>query len=112
MAYQFGTTLDIGSGTITGSYIVESREEGDADLDQEDIFDEDGDRETRIQLNRDPKIVLNLICLSGAAPETDFIKGTIASHTDFTTYFVDDARYSKSKSARRVSVTLTNIGIT
>ena len=110
---QIGTTLAIGAGTITGSYIVDTRDDGDFDVDMEDIIDgADGARETRLVYQRDAKYVLNLICLTGAAPETDFIKGTIAAHTDFSTMWVDDMRISTSKSAKRVSVTLINIGIT
>jgi predicted dinucleotide-utilizing enzyme len=112
MATQLGTTLDIGSGTITGSYIVESVDEKDFDVDFEDIMDEDGARVTRLIFNRDEKITLNLICIDAAAPQTDFVVGTIATHTDFTTYYVDSATMTKSKSARRVTVNMTNIGIT
>ena len=112
-ANQIGTTLAIGAGTITGSYLVESRDEYDFDVDQEDINDgSTGARATRIVYQRDAKTVLNLICLDGAAPETDFPKGTISPHTDFTTMFVEDCRVSRSRSAKRVAVTLVNLGIT
>lgn len=112
MATQLGEDLDIGAGTITGSYIVESRDEIDFDVDSEDIQDEDGVRNTRIIYQRDSKVVLNLICIDGALPENDFIKGQIAAHADFTSFYVDEATATRSKSARRVTVTLTNIGIT
>ena len=112
-ASQIGTTLAIGAGTITGSYIVDTRDNEDYDVDMEDIIDgADGARETRLVYQRDEKIVLNLICLDGALPETDFAKGQIAAHTDFTTFWVDDMRVSTSKGAKRVSVTLIDIGIT
>ena len=110
---QIGTTLAIGAGTITGSYLVDTRDDGDFDVDSEDIFTgETGALTTRLVYQRFQKYVLNLICLDGAAPQTDFIKGTIAAHADFSNLWVDDARISTSKSAKRVSVTLINIGIT
>ena len=110
MATQTGTTLAIGAGTITGSYIVIDRTDGDKDTDREDIMDQDGARVTRIVFNNDAKITLSLICKSGAAPETDFAKGGKASHTDFTGYWVEDCRISRSKSAKKADVTLVNIG--
>lgn len=112
MADQIGLTLAIGAGTIVGSYIVESRDDGDRDIDMEDIFDENGTRVTRIVFNKDDKITLNLIGLEGVQPEVDFLKGEIAAAGGFTDLYVDDVRITRSKSAKRVTVTLVNIGIT
>ena len=112
MVTQIGESLDLGAGTITGSYIVESRDEADKDIDSEDIFDEDGARNTRIIYNSDDKISLNLICVNGALPQTDFVKGEIAAHVDFNDKYVEESTFTRSKSARRGTVTLVNIGIT
>ena len=109
---QIGTTLSVGAGTITGSYIVESREVNGFDVASEDIDNEDGALVTRLIFKRHAKITLNLICISGAAPATDFPEGQIAAHTDFTDYYVDSAKSTKSKGAERVVVNLTNIGVT
>ena len=111
MATQIGTSLDIGAGTITGSYIVESAQENGKDIDFEDIMDQDGARYTRIVYNADALLTLNLVCLASAEPETDFIEGAIAAHTDFTSFWVESAKVDVSKSAKRVTVELKNIGI-
>jgi len=108
---QFGTTLTIGAGTF-GSYIVDTRDNSDFDVDREDIFDgSDGSRATRLVFNRDEKITLNLIAKSAAVPATDFPKGLKCTVTGFTNYIVEDCRVGLSKSATRVQVTLVNIGI-
>jgi len=112
MATQIGTTLTIGAGTISGSYIVLGRDDGGKDVAFEDVDDQDGALVTRIVYKTHAKIKLDLICLSGAAPETDFAEGGIATHTDFTGYFVNSAVISRSKSAKRVTVELVNLGIT
>jgi len=79
-------------------------------VDREDVMDQDGKRVTRIVYNNDAKITLELIALSGAAPATDFAKGAKCTHTDFTGYWVEDCRISRSKSPQKVDVTLVNIG--
>jgi len=108
---QIGTTLSIGAGTLT-NYIVQERGEGDFDVDQEDIIDgDDGARKTRLIFMRDGKLTLSLICLTGAAPDTDFPKGLKCTITSLTAYMVDDCKISRSKSAKKVDVTLVNIGI-
>ena len=109
---QIGTDLSIGAGTITGSYIVESAVEKAYNVDFEDILDENGDIKTRIVYSKHEKLHLELICLTGALPENDFVEGTIAAHADFTDFFVEAAPISRSKSAKRVSVDLVNIGVT
>jgi len=112
IADQLGTTLAVGAGTITGSYILERDESNGKDVDFEDIHDEDGALKTRLIFKKHAKRRLQLICIDGAAPETDFVVGACATHTDFTSWYVDDATIEKTKSAHRVSVEMTNLGIT
>ena len=109
---QIGTTLSTGAGTITGSYIVERRVNGAIDVGLSDINDENGALKTRLILHRWPTIELDLICIDGALPETDFPEGNIATHADFTSYYVDSAPVTKIGGEERVSVKLTNLGIT
>jgi hypothetical protein len=110
---QIGTTLSIGAGTVAGSdYVVHQREEDDKDVEMEDVDDENGELLTRIVFKKHPKIVLDMVCKPSADPTADFPRGEIAAHSDFTSYFVDDMRTTKTKSAKKVNVTLTNIGIT
>jgi len=112
MATQIGTDLAIGCGTITGSYIVQSRDTKNFELDTERIFDENGALKTLLTFNSFEMIRLDLICITGAAPQTDFVMGQIAAHTDFTTFYVEDVTITQTKSAKRVSVSLKNLGIT
>ena len=109
---QIGTTLATGAETISGSYIVTSRDVNDKDIDMEDIDDENGARKTRLIKKRDEKVTLDLILLEGADPASDFPVGEIATHADFTDFYVDSAPLTKAATAHRVRVTLTNIGIT
>jgi len=114
---QIGQTLLVGAGTIsagsgTGVYIVESRTTDGYDVAFEDIDDENGALVTRIILKRHQKLHLDLICGIAAAPETDFPEGSIAAHTDFTSYYVEAAPVTKTANAQRVSVDLVNLGIT
>ena len=108
---QIGTALDAGSGTTIGNYIVESITTGDKDVHSEDIRDEDGVLATRIVKQTMNKISLSLIAKSGATPATDFPVGAMAVATGYTSYYVDSCSISKSENAARVSVSLTNIGI-
>ena len=109
---QIGTTLDTGAETITGSYIVASRDINQKDVAFEDIDDENGALKTRLITKRHAKISLDLICISGADPATDFPVGDIAAHTDFTSYYVDSATLTKAGTAWRVRVEMTALGIT
>lgn len=85
---------------------------GDADVDQEDIRDGDsGQRVSRIIYQIDGKIELQMLALTGAAPETDFPKGLKCAVASLTAYMVDDCKIRKSRGPTRVDVTLTNIGI-
>jgi len=109
---QIGETLAVGAETITGSYIVESQEVYGYDVDSEDINDEDGALSARLIYKRHPKTRLSLICIEGAAPNVDFPEGQIAVHADFPDHYVDSAKVTKSKSAQRAEIELTNIGVT
>lgn len=109
---EIGVTLIVGAGTITGSYFVESRTDGEFEVDSEDINDQDGALATRIIKKRHAKVSLELICKLAAAPATDFPEGSMCVHTDFTTYFVEAAPIQLSSSAQRVSVSLINLGVT
>ena len=107
-----GTDVETGAETITGSYLVQSREVNDKDVDMEDIENENAARVSRLIKKRDEKITLDLILMTGADPATDFPVGAIAVHADFTNWFVDSAPLTKAGTAWRVRVSMTNIGIT
>ena len=109
-ATQYGVALEVGVGQTLGDYIIEDIGEGNKDVKNEDIFDEDGARVTRIVMQLDDKTDLSLIGKSGADPETDFPVGAPCVVTGFTSFFVDDMTFTRSESAMRVSVSLTNIG--
>jgi hypothetical protein len=109
---QHGTTLAIGAGTLTG-YILDTKDDGDFNVDMEEIIDgADGSLETILVFRRDEKTTYNLIALSSANPATDFPKGAKCALTGLSTLWVDDCRITSSKSAKRVTVTLINKGIT
>jgi hypothetical protein len=94
------------------SYIVESYEEGGDEVKTEDIFDEDGVLKTRLIMQIMDRITLNLICMSGAAPATDFDEGAICSLAPINNYYVESLSISRVEGARRVTVTAVNLGIT
>lgn len=109
---QIGTTLTLTGQSAITNYIVETDELGNADVNMEDVIDAAGQRVTRIIYYKDTKLKLNLICKANAAPATDFPEGAMCTVTGFTSYFVDSAPISRSKGAQKVTVSLTNIGIT
>ena len=109
---QIGTTLATGAETITGSYIVVSRDINGKDVDFEDIDDENGALKTRLIKKRLAKISLDLICMDGALPATDFPEGDIAAHTDYSSNYVDSAVLTKAATAHRLRVEMTTLGIT
>lgn len=109
---QIGTSLAVGAGTITGSYYVESATNGEFEVASEDINDQDGALATRIITQRQAKLSLELVCKLLAEPETDFPEGQICPHTDFTLFYVESAPIQTSSSAKRVSVSLINLGVT
>jgi hypothetical protein len=112
-ATQFGTGLSLGAALGVPSlasladYIIESATEGGADVDAETVPDADGAIVTNVVYQIDEKVSLTLICLAAATPLVDFVPGTNIS----TTWHVDSAPITKTKSPWRVQVELTNIGV-
>jgi len=109
---QIGTDLIIGVGQTMDSYIVESLTKNDDDIKQADIFDEDGVLKTRLIMQRMDKITLNLIVISGASPETDFVKGEITGVDPISDYFVEAVSLERTEGAARLTVTAVLLGIT
>jgi len=108
---QIGTTLEAAVQATLAGYIVAGQDTLDKNVDSEDIDDEGGALKTRIIYKRHAKISLDLVVVTGAYT-TDFPVGQIAGATGYTTYFVESAVASKSRSATRVKVTLIDLGIT
>ena len=109
---QIGTDLVIGVGITMGSYIVSSRTLNDDDIKTDDIFDEDGALKTRLIFFSHDAKTLDLIPISGANPETDFVKGAICGVAPISDYYVEDVSIERTETAARVRVTAKNIGIT
>ena len=111
-ATEFGTNLELGSGTppITlpnaASYIVESYEVN-GEVDMEVTNDADGAPYHIAVFSKFPTCTLNLICLSGAVPTTDFPEGTVID----TDWYINSAPVVKTKSPHRVTLSVTQIGI-
>ena len=108
---QLGTSLNTGAGTITGSYVVERLVENGKEVGFSDIFDENGALLTRLIKYRHVVLELDLICVLGAVPGTDFPEGELAAHADFTSFYVEAAPVTKIGDAERVSVRLRNLSI-
>jgi len=106
----FGEELNTNEQVAVAGYIVESDEVGDAEVDSEDVMGENGVRVNRLIYKRLAKRNLSLIVTTGT-PKTQFVVGTIATILG-TTWYVDSCTISETKSATRVQVTVTNIGIT
>ena len=115
-ATQIGTSLILGSGTITGSYLVLSKTQGSKNVDSEDFFDGvDGSFSTRVVYNKQAQETLELLILgtgSVAQALIDFPMGGLAAHSDFSGWHVDNMAVVREKSPSRVSVSLTNLGTT
>ena len=116
---SIGESLLVGSQAIIhgvtvtfSSYIVSTATDGGKNVEMEDIDNADGTLSTRLIYKRQPKVSLELICEDDANPLADFPEGDMSVLTGLTAYFVDSAKVSKSKSAAKVSLELTNIGIT
>ena len=109
---QIGTDLIVGVGQTMGSYIVESYDEGDDEIKSEDIHDEDGVLKTRLIMQIMDRITLNLIAISGADPDTDFVKGAICGVAPLSDFYIEAKTISRTEGARRVTVTGLNLGIT
>ncbi|GAG60213.1 unnamed protein product [marine sediment metagenome] len=109
---QIGTDLVIGVGQTMGSYIVESYDEGGDEIKSEDIFDEDGALKTRLIMQSMDRITLNLVAISGAAPDSDFAEGAICAVAPLSNYYIESLTVSRTEGARRATVTGVNLGIT
>lgn len=110
-ATQLGATLIIGGQRTLTNYIVESDEINDANVVQEDIEDADGKLATRIIFRNEAKVKLSLICKTGATPATEFPVGAMCTVTGLTAYFIDSAPIVKTKTAQKVTVEMTNLGL-
>ena len=110
-ATQIGGTLIIGGQQTLTNYIVEQDTLNDANVVQEDVEDADGKLVTRIIFRNEAKIKLSLICKTGATPTSDFPIGGMCTVTGLTAYFVDSAPVVKTKSAQKVDLEMTNLGI-
>jgi hypothetical protein len=115
---QIGTDLSVGATcTLTipnaTKYIVVSCTEGGKQVDLEDIVDPDGKLITRLVFNRFAKITIELICKSTAEPATDFVEGSVTSFgvAPNDKWYIDSAPIVKTKSATKVTVGMTNIGL-
>ena len=104
--------VTIGAPTVTG-YIVQSvTDPSGADIDMEDIVDHStGQRVTRLVHQVDMKINATLTTTT-ATPSTDFPIGQICTLGLFNGYFVDDCQVEKTRAGQRVTVSLTDIGLT
>ena len=109
---QLGTDLQVGVGITIANYIVERYETGDNETNMRDVNDEDGVLKTRIIKQRMAKIRLTLISLTAATPLTDWPKGAMATVAGYTEYFVDNMSIENTEDEERVTVELTDIGIT
>jgi hypothetical protein len=116
---SIGTSLVVGGQSVIHgttvtltSYIVESATDGGKEVDMEDINDADGALSTRLIFKRHAKVSLKLISKTGATPLVDFPQGDMSVHTGLTEFYVDSLSIENSKSAQRVTLELTDIGIT
>lgn len=110
-ATQLGTSVQIGVGMTLGSYIVSSVDPLDFDIKEEDIIDEDNILKTNIIYQAFPLVKLELIPLANASPEYDFPKGFKSKLTGYTGHKVIDVSGPRVPGARKVTVTLKDIGI-
>ena len=109
---QIGTEFTVGVGTTLATYTISSYKAGDKNVAMTDVNDEDGALISRLIKQKHPKVELEMLAKTGAAPDTDFPPGEIATATGFTAYFVDSMSYERTEDQMKVSVSLTNIGIT
>ena len=109
---QIGTDLIVNVGQTMGSYILESVTQGDLDVKNADIFDEEGVLKTRLIFQTMAKTVLALVPLTGATPLVDFVKGAISAVTPLVDFYVEAMLFERTEGAARVTVTGVNLGIT
>ena len=93
------------------NYIVETADDIGGATDQEDIDTSAGARATRLIFKRDKVVSLNLVAKSAATPITDFPFGDYCTLTGLTSWFVDSVTVAKSRSAQRVNVSMTYLGL-
>ena len=113
---QLGTNLKAGAPDLSAAgYYVQSWTPGGADIDQED-FDNatTGARLTRMIHKVDDKINFDMLA-AGTHTEssitTHFPEGAMCTLAPYGSFFVDSCTIAQSKSAWRITGTLTNIGI-
>lgn len=121
MSTSIGTDLKKGliNDLAAAGYYVQSDETGGADIDQEDFENGNtGARITRLIYKVDNKLSFEALA-AGTHTEstirTDFPEGamcTLSTPVDLTAYFVDSCTISGSKSAWRLNIAMTDIGIT
>lgn len=111
---SMGTSLIVGGQTVFTNYFTENETTGGAEVDSEDINNNDGALATRLIFKRLPTVDLSLICKASAAPATDFPQGDLAPSTagTYSGWYVDSLAVNKTKSATKVSVKLTSLSLT
>jgi hypothetical protein len=116
MATQIGTSLKFGVPDLSAAgYHVQDWTPGGADIDQED-FDNavTGARLTRVVYKVDDKISATMLALGTHTESTikaHWPEGAKATLAPYGSFFVDSCQIAQSKSAWRVSLSLTNIGL-
>ena len=109
-ATVIGGTIVVGGQSALTGYIVTTQTPGGADIDMEDVDDAAGARASRLIFKVDGKIQLSLIATTGTFAE--FPEGAMCTMTGLTDYFVDSCVITKTRSAQRAEVSMTDIGIT
>jgi len=116
MATQIGTNLKLGAPDLTAAgYYVQDWTPGGADIDQED-FDNGttGARLTRVIFKVDDKISATMLA-AGTHTESSikahWPEGAMATLAPYGSFFVDSCQIAESKSAWRVSLSLTDINL-
>lgn len=110
-ATQLGTTLIIAGQRTLTNYIVSEDTLNDANVVKEEVEDPDGKLATVIVFRNEAKIKCSLICKTGATPASDFPIGAMCTITGLTGYFIDSAPVVKTKSAQKVNLEMTLLGI-
>lgn len=113
MTTKIGNTdVVVGAPTVVG-YIVQSvTDPAGSDIDSEDIIDHStGQLVTRLVHQVFDKITATLTTTTGT-PNTEFPRGKICTLGLFNGYYVDDCQVENTRSGQRVTVSLTDIGIT
>ena len=108
---EIGTGVGKGATTVTG-YFVQSYIKGGKEVIMKDIRDETKQLVTRLVFQTHEKVQLTMIPLTATDPESEFPMGGMATNAAFTAFFVDDFALDETGEEDRVTVSLTNIGIT